>query len=202
MVSATYCVSCLHLPIFQHKAKFRRGVLFQTERRKVQRQVVQSILLCGLLLVILYALIVISTGVFIVYTQFFAPELISNLNDVQTQPVLKGEKRIDDRLLTDPAARLLLGESVDTDSGLQTFAPYEDYYEESSNGQKQIVGAAAGRTLEHSRISLAFGWNNWIRARKLLSLSEEENKGVNIARKKRSSKCDDEVKGIRALKGS
>ncbi|KAI6189598.1 hypothetical protein M3Y97_00025700 [Aphelenchoides bicaudatus] len=115
---------------------------FQLERRRVQRQVVQSVLLCGLVLVVLYALIVIATGIFIVYTQFFAPDLISSLNAGQGHYVQIREKRMDERLLRDPVARLLQADELKVDGGLQTFAPYEEY-DDNSDEKKQIENAAA-----------------------------------------------------------
>lgn len=166
-----------------HDFKLRRGT-FQTERRRVQRHVVQSVLLCGLVLIILYALIVIATGIFIVYTQFFAPDLIANLNVPKSPQYLMREKRMDERLLKDPVARLLQADEL-KNGNLQTFAPYEDYDQGQSDEEKQIQDAASAiENLENSRLPLEFGLNRWILKRKLLSIPD--NDGQIKRRKKRS----------------
>jgi hypothetical protein len=163
-----------------------RSQIFQTERRKVQRQVVQSVLLCGLVLIVIYGLIVIATGIFIVYTQFFSPEIISDLNSVHPQYFVP-KKHVDERLLRDPVARLLQGKELN----LQTFAPYEDY--EISDEEKQIHEAAAVLdSFENSRIPLQLGISGWIRRRKLLSVEGEKV----IKVRKRSIPCVETPKGL------
>lgn len=158
---------------------------------------VQSVLLCGLVLVVLYALIVIATGIFIVYTQFFAPDLISNLNAAQGKYFRVREKRMDERLLKDPVARLLQADELKLDGGLQTFAPYEAYDDQPSDEEKQIHEAAAAiDQFERSRLPLEFGLNRWFRSRKLLSVSNKlktEAKTEIVKRTKRST-CNETPK--------
>lgn len=176
-----------------HDIKFRRRG-FQSERRRVQRQVVQSVLLCGLILIIMYALIVIATGIFIVYTQFFAPEIIANLNGIQTQNLLLArEKRMDERLIKDPIARLLQADEIN-DGVLQTFAPYEDYDDQPSDEEKQVHNAAAAlENFENSRLPLEFSLNRWIRSRKLLSIEEDNKvKDETINKRQKRSACPNE----------
>ncbi|KAI6200145.1 hypothetical protein M3Y96_00701900 [Aphelenchoides besseyi] len=133
--------------------------LFLSTRRKVQRRFLTVVLACGFLLIAVYALILVTTGAFVIYIQFnTATNLMSKSVDVEvirTAEFIRLKEKPEE---PDPIARLLRAADGGEAEGLDYGQPNDEV--------QQIQDAAVidSAFMEH-RLPLNLEANHWKRFR-------------------------------------
>ncbi|KAI6236703.1 hypothetical protein M3Y95_00186400 [Aphelenchoides besseyi] len=174
--------------------------LFLSTRRKVQRRFLTVVLGCGFLLIAVYALIVLTTGAFVIYIQFnSATNRMSETVDVEvirTSEFIRLKEKHEE---TDPIARLLRAVDGGGTEGLEDDQPNDEVQ------QIQEAAAIDSAFMEH-RLPLNLEANHWKRFRHFrgggrkkrstlfedIDLDRKVNSTVDATRKRRENLCSEE----------